>query len=470
MDRGAALLVAIVAIAVLTALAVDLAYETQVRLRIAANARDDLRAEALAHSAVNVSRLVLAFQNRIDQSMATMTPPPASATTGSTTPTPALPRPQIWNLIPVSSALTQALFPGDGPAAAAKPSHPAADTGAAEGGPVAPSMSYGDFEGGFQARIEDEGQKINAQLDARITSNLPQPQVESLLRMTCDTKWDPLFDRTDADGQRYSRSDLLVHLHDWVVLDTSGSSLAVSFSAGNCSFSVPKKPFEAGFSDKNFPYDRGRDRYRTKNARMDSLDELYLIAGVTDAFMAAFADRLTVYLPVEAQINVNTTDADEQLRIATVLADFTKPTTQARLLDPKFKETLHEAISKSTMNGFATLTPAQFAQVLQSPPVNLPVRTDVPLQGANTPFTDRSLVFRIRALGVAGDVTHETEAVVSYDPKLAQQQQNAQLNAQPSTQQNTQQTTQSPLGALAAAAQLVSGQLNLGQLIHWRED
>ena len=47
-ERGAALLVAIVAIAILTTLAADLAYDTQVRLRIAANARDDLRASALA--------------------------------------------------------------------------------------------------------------------------------------------------------------------------------------------------------------------------------------------------------------------------------------------------------------------------------------------------------------------------------------------------------------------------------------
>ncbi len=66
-QRGAALLVVMVAIAILTALTVDLAYGTRVRLQIAANGRDELRAAYLARNAVNLSRLVLGFQQQIDQ-------------------------------------------------------------------------------------------------------------------------------------------------------------------------------------------------------------------------------------------------------------------------------------------------------------------------------------------------------------------------------------------------------------------
>ena len=64
---SAAMLIVMVTIAILSALAVDLAYETRVRLQIAANGRDELRAEALAKSAVNLSRLVLGFQQQVDQ-------------------------------------------------------------------------------------------------------------------------------------------------------------------------------------------------------------------------------------------------------------------------------------------------------------------------------------------------------------------------------------------------------------------
>ena len=65
-ERGAALLIVMVAVAVLTALAADLAYESQVSLRIAANARNELQATYLAKSGIAVSRLVLAFQQELD--------------------------------------------------------------------------------------------------------------------------------------------------------------------------------------------------------------------------------------------------------------------------------------------------------------------------------------------------------------------------------------------------------------------
>ena len=54
-QRGAALLVAITSIAILTAVSVDLAYNTRVSLQMAANARDELRATYLAKSAVSLS-------------------------------------------------------------------------------------------------------------------------------------------------------------------------------------------------------------------------------------------------------------------------------------------------------------------------------------------------------------------------------------------------------------------------------
>jgi len=432
-QRGAALLLAVVAVAVLTALSVDLAYETQVRLRIAGNARDELRAEALAKSAVNLSRLVLAFQAQLDQA-SSLPPALAAAATGSASPQASLPHLQLFSLVPVSSALTQALFSDEG--AGEKASNVA---GAQERDPRVPAASYGDFEGGFQATIEDEGQKINAQLDSRFTSGVLSAQVEALLRLTCASKWDPLFDRSDSYGQRYSRSDLLVYLRDWVVNDPGASVLNVSFPAGSCSFLVPQKPFETGFSDKNFPYQHGPDRYFAKGARLDSVDELSMVAGVSDVFMAAFGKDLTVYLPIEAPMNVNADDLPHQLLLAQAMAD---PAALAQLSDPKFQEAFHKALSNIRMGGFITITPAQFAEILQQ--LKVPLRPDLANILARA-YTDRAVVFRIRALGVAGDVTQEAEAVVSYDPRLSS-------------------------GSASPAAVAASNRLNLGRLIRWREE
>ena len=54
-------------VAVVTVMATELAYDTRVSLQIAANARDELRASHQARGAVALSRLVLHFQQRLDQ-------------------------------------------------------------------------------------------------------------------------------------------------------------------------------------------------------------------------------------------------------------------------------------------------------------------------------------------------------------------------------------------------------------------
>lgn len=65
-ERGAALLLVLMVVAIVAVLATELAYDTRVSLQIAANARDELRASHQARGAVALSRLVLHFQQRLD--------------------------------------------------------------------------------------------------------------------------------------------------------------------------------------------------------------------------------------------------------------------------------------------------------------------------------------------------------------------------------------------------------------------
>jgi general secretion pathway protein K len=213
----------------------------------------------------------------------------------------------------------------------------------------------------------------------------------------------------------------------------------VSFPGGNCSAIVPQSPFEQGFSDENFPYDRGRDRYRAKNARLDSLDELYMVAGIGDAFMAAFGDQVTVYLPREEKISVNQADSKGQMRIAEVIAD---AATLPLLADPAFPEKLHRALlmHPARMGGITSITQLQFEQTLQA--LGVTVRADRLSTNPKNPFTDRSVTFRIRGVGAAGDVTKTIDAVVTYDP--------TQLR--------------DPVASQAQAL------LQAGRLIHWRQE
>ena len=476
-ERGAALLTTMVAVAVLTAVAVDLAYSSRVSLQIAANARDELRATYAARSAVTMGRLVLYFQQQLDGvtpqsgagagALAGGAAGAAGAATGASGGLAGLvgalggagglagalgglPRVQLWNLIPVDSSLVAGLFPG-GPVAsppaataasssapralpsgtgaltvpvaagaarpgssaagAARPATAAAPTPA----PAAPALPPGSAS--FEARLEDEAQKVNAQLrGSTMSADLRVWQAaQAIYQLVCDSRWDPLFEREDARGVRTSREDLLVRLRDWVNDDQGGrasSALAISGGAGGpCSSVIGQPPFVTAYGDKNEPYDRGDDRYKAKSARMDSLDELYLVAGVGDAFMAAFGDALTVYLPQDTPRNVNVLDKQSLVALARVMA--ANPAAQPIFLDPTFADRLQQAVFERTLGGMLSITPTDFAQMLQVAGVQ--VNSALLAAGSNPVFTDRSTSFRIRATGKAGAVETTIDAVVWLD-------------------------------------------------------
>src|SRR5207244_8387405 len=65
--KGVALILVLTTIAILTSIGVDFSYSSRVSLKLAENLRDETRAEYLAKSAVNLSRLLLHFQKQVDQ-------------------------------------------------------------------------------------------------------------------------------------------------------------------------------------------------------------------------------------------------------------------------------------------------------------------------------------------------------------------------------------------------------------------
>jgi general secretion pathway protein K len=415
-----------VALAVLTALAVDLAYETSVSLRIAANARDGLRAEYLARGAVNLSRAVLHIQQELDGPQTT-TPPqlpgqagrpgqagnPAQAAAAAALGGGALPvKLRIYDLVPVNSGILGPLFGGAG-------SEEPARAPPREG---APALRFGDFDGAFTAKLVAEDAKVNARLDAL--------QVQQTVRVADfgalfgEPRWDPLFEREDGSGTKATRQELLVYLLDWVDANSQGSAFT---GFGNA------KAFEDGFGDENYPYDRADERYRAKNAPFDSLDELHLVAGVTDAFMAAFGDRLTVYVRKEGKRNVNSTDCRELVLSSMLVAE---TITQPAFSDAEFAPKLCRAVRELTFGGLIAITPDQFVTLVKG----LGVRVDRAFEGqeASKVLSDRSLVFTVKAEGYAGDVVRKVEAVVSFDER-----------------QNTDPVV---------VAQ------GLGRLLHWREE
>lgn len=409
--RGAALLVVMVAVALVTAVAVELAYQARVSLQIAGNARDELKAQALARGSVALGRLVLHFQAKLDETAGKTQALVGTLTPAAQAAAPPIPRPQLWKLVPVDSLLVANLFGGGAtterpPAGAAAADRPAGQAGrplAGEGG--APGAAPGGPDGHFQAVIEDEDRKVNVQFDE--TEKWSSARLAAFLALVGDRRWDFLFDREDAAGQRTTRTDLAVHLRDWEDPDQVQSVVT----------GLPNKPFEDGFGDENFVYDRAADRYKAKNARFDSLDELFMVTGVSDAFMAAFGDRLTVYVGRNVGTNVNASDPDELLRNAQIMAD---PPLQPILSDPTFAERLQKAVRELNMGGFVALSPFQFAQLLETMGLSVDAACAQPVdRDKKCGFTDRSQVFTVRGVATVGNVEKAVEAVVTFESTQA---------------------------------------------------
>ncbi|HZZ85723.1 MAG TPA: hypothetical protein VFE30_14375 [Anaeromyxobacteraceae bacterium] len=388
-ERGAALLLVITAIAILTAISVDLAYQSRVSLEAAAGARDELRATYLAKSAVGFSRLVLHFQQQLDQASG------AAGQLGQLAQASGLPTQlaqqlqpggagglsiRLWELVPIDSAMT-ALFRASGARHAAAPES-------------------------FHASVEDEDRKINLPQFNGLGA-MPAAQLQRFLQLVKDPKYDFLFDQDDANGVRLNRNDTAAALKDWVDEDEVSSAVT-----GN-----PLVPFEQGFADENAVYDRLADRYKAKNARFDSLDELYLVAGVSDAFMAAFGGRLTVYPDVNGKVNVNTDDPAQVLTNLLVISD-PPGVVQAPLLDPGFPKRFQSALELVKPLPFLSITPQQFASVAAALGVKVQA---LYLSAQNTDnraaFSNRSSTFHIHATGRAGDVQKSIDAVVTLDDR-----------------------------------------------------
>ncbi len=433
-SRGATLLVAITAIAILTAAATELAYNVRVSLEIAVNARDELRATYLAKSAVNLSRMVLHFQRQLDNlsssQSGTAGQTAANAQTGAQSLQSMLSgmtlNIHLWEVLPVDSGMIGMFLSGDRRSALTAPPE-----GAKSGNPSAfPAggklTSFGDFEGNFDAKIEDEDRKINVPQLAglALSTTLPATQLMRLQQLISDPVYDPLFDREDANGVRVTRNDLLIALKDWVDEDEVGSSLTNNSAA----------PFEQGTADENYYYSRGRDSYSAKNARFDSLDELYLVAGVTDVFMAAFGDKLTVYPNVNQAINIDTSDP-KQLYVNVLAMSDPPGIAQAPLLDPSFVSKFQAALMIIRPISLVPLKVQDVVAALTA----MGIKVNPIYKQANAPsaaFTDRPpTTFHIRASGRAGKVEKTIDVVVSMDPRFAGVQAN-----------------------------------DMGRLIHWREE
>ncbi|MEX1365099.1 MAG: hypothetical protein AB1Z98_18360 [Nannocystaceae bacterium] len=150
--------------------------------------------------------------------------------------------------------------------------------------------------GSFEYRVTAESGKINVNCLAsqgnlaKEDSDNPAGRVtESVEALMLPTLYDPYFEEQKADGQYYTRSDILRAMADYIDDDMYSFDLVRLRSSSS-------RP-------ESYRYTQLADPYRPRNARLDSVDELHLVEGIDDDWMAAFGHELTVYGGCKVNIN-----------------------------------------------------------------------------------------------------------------------------------------------------------------------
>lgn len=269
-EQGVALIIAMTAIALLTIALADLHETTSTAFANSISQRDSLRAEYMAKSGLNLTRLVVANEPGIRRVIV----PIYQAMVGR--PPPQLP---VWRY---ADLLLRPFCRHD---RAARREASRMGEGFSEELPIDMQSTQGlDATPG---RCEIVALAENSKINVNDPLSLDGVQARRSVAMQMfammggyqqPSPFDPLFANRDADGQYTSRQDIVSAMIDWWDEDTERTN----FDPG-----TGETTSEGTEDDVYRLFD---DDYEPKNAAFDSLEEMRLVRGVGDDFWATFIE------------------------------------------------------------------------------------------------------------------------------------------------------------------------------------
>ncbi len=355
-ERGVAMIMAIVAVTMLGVIVYDFARNSQVHAASTMNVRDEVRAEYLARSSINLSRLLLSVQGVVTNEMRRfhLRPPP------------------LWQFADYF------VLSFDDPTSLEL-------MGSLVGVGMEGAEGFGSVDGEMQVTIVDEESKINLNL-ATQGPVMQQVLGKELLALFLPADYNHMFEDQDSEGDFEDRDDVAAALIDWADSDTNAFGT------------------EGG---EDGSYEMGEDPYPRKNAAYDSLEEIMLVKGVDDDFWAAFLDPEPEHPEARAitiwgsgKINPNT--ADPLVLMSVICAFATDPGVSC---DPnnmdQMGQLLRYLMDIKSLMGVPFSNPGKFVRNIGTGAEGIP---GVDMNGAEAGnyLTVDSEVFSIYAMGTVG--------------------------------------------------------------------
>jgi len=271
-QMGIAVLMVLVCLAMLAPFTASFNYQSRVDWQSAINVRDEVAARQVQRGAMQLSLLLFEIQRMVFNQKQ------FRDFMGN------------WDITQVAPYLMSVFGTEDG----------AEGLGALTG---FDTSAFGELaiEGGsFEYRVYAESGKINVNCLAKqpakpgARNNPAGRTVESLEALMLPTIYNPLFEEEKADGQYYTRAQILAGMADYIDDDTQR-------------FDLVKLRSTSG--SERYRYSELHDPYQARNGLLDSVEELHLIEGIDDDWMAAFSHELTTY--GECKVNLNFASAEQ---------------------------------------------------------------------------------------------------------------------------------------------------------------
>lgn len=262
---------------------------TSAELASSVAARDQMKAEYAARSALNLTQLLIAAEPTIRVQVSMLT---------SMLGLGAVPQVPVWDY---SDAILGAFGDEEGGAAFSN----LAGLSLAEG------RNLGLNGAGFRIQVVDEDSKINLNLAARADTFSQQRMSEQILALIGGIQYNPFFEELDADGNAQDRRTVCGALIDWV---DPNSDL-------NPCNPRTEQAMQSGAEDSY--YQLLKVPYRRKNAAFDSMEEVRLVRGISDDFWNTFIqpdpddpDSRVATVWGAGPVNVNSANPQTMLTVA----------------------------------------------------------------------------------------------------------------------------------------------------------
>lgn len=413
-EEGIALVLVLTVLMLMAAFVVDMQENTSTAFQVATTERDRLKAEYIAKSGMNLTRLLIAREPQIRQvvgplyQMLTKRPPPQL---------------NVWGFA------NEILSPFNNLEAAK-------EEGASVGIDFSQMEGLKDAGGSFEIISFPENGKINVSSALfRSGNDAKQSMAMQMFALTGglqspQSPYDPMFEQRDADDQFSSRLDIIAAMIDWWDLDQTRSVYDPTNGAVS----------EGGGEDTI--YSQFKHPYKVKNAPYDSIEELRLIRGVGDDFWSTFVETdpedprkrmLTVY--ASGAVNPNEASPIAILARLCSLAGATQPMCMDPMEASKFVQLVSMLRSMVPVPLFSR--PGDFLDFVEGKggpdtlfgmistfmppdsglmfiPLTIPPDKRTQLEGA---FITSAAIFTIQSKATVGKTTVTLTAVVNTDAR-----------------------------------------------------